>query len=151
MGPKVRAVVSSHIEKRLLYPASTKAGYIMVPIAITVAGLEPEIEPKNKQANTPAAASPPGTQPIIDLAKSMRRSESPPMRINSAAKIKNGMDINEKLFIPENMRIGTTTGLTAPKKYKVAVTPKAKAAKIGRPKSKKAKNNETNGAVMPTP
>src|SRR5690625_7535873 len=104
---------------------------MMVPIAITVAGLEPDIEPKNKQANTPAAASPPGTQPIINLAKSMSRSDNPPIRMSSAAKMKKGMDIKEKLFIPENMRIGTTTGLIAPKKYKVAVS-----AKIGRASSR---------------
>src|SRR5690625_2617794 len=124
---------------------------MMVPIAITVAGLEPEIEPKNKHASTAAAAKPPGTQPIKDLANSINRSDNPPIRISSAAKIKKGIDIREKLFIPENMRIGTTTGLIAPKKYKVAVTAKAKAAKIGNPNNNKAKKKETNGVVIHFP
>src|SRR5690625_583662 len=121
----------------------------MVPMAMTVAGLEPEIEPKNKQANTAAAARPPGTQPIMDLANPISRSDSPPIRINSAAKIKKGMDIKEKLFIPENMRMGTTTGLIAPKKYNVAVTANASAAKIGSPNNSRAKKIETKGAVIP--
>src|SRR5690625_5082641 len=149
IGPNVPAVVSKPIENRLLYPASTKAGYIIVPMAITVAGLEPDIEPKNKQASTAAAANPPGTQPMIDLASPINRSDNPPMRINSAAKIKKGMDIKEKLFIPENIRMGTTTGLIAPKKYSVAVTANASAAKIGSPNNKRAKKIETNGADIP--
>src|SRR5699024_12718201 len=103
IGPNVPAVVSKPIENRLLYPASTKAGYIIVPMAITVAGLQPDIEPKNKQASTAAAANPPGTQPMIDLARPINRSDNPPTRIKSAAKRKKGTDIKAKKYNTENM------------------------------------------------
>ena len=64
IGPRVPAVVISPIEKYLSYPAATIAGYIIEPMAITVAGLDPEIEPNSRQASTAAAANPPGNQPI---------------------------------------------------------------------------------------
>ena len=111
----------------------------MVPIAITVAGLDPDIEPKNKHANTVAAPKPPGSQPIKARASSISLSHSPPIRINSAARMKNGTDIRAKLFIPENIRIGTTRGSTAPKVYSAAVTASASAAKIGKPNNSKLK------------
>src|SRR5690606_11162965 len=116
IGPSVPAVAIRPIAKYLLYPAATMAGYMMVPMATTVAGLEPEMEPKNRQASTAAAAKPPGTQPIRALASSISRSERPPIRMSSAAMMKNGMDIREKLFIPENMRMGTTSGSMVPMK-----------------------------------
>ena len=47
--------------KRFGYPALTIAGNITEPIAITVAGLEPEIVAKKAHANTAAIAIPFGS------------------------------------------------------------------------------------------
>ena len=77
---------------------------MILPMAATVAGLEPEMEPKKTHESTVVAANPPGIQPTNTFARSINRSANPPMRINSAARMKNGIAISVKLFIPANIR-----------------------------------------------
>ena len=58
--PKDPADVASPIEKRSSYPDFTRAGIMTVPMATTVAGLEPEIAAKKRHARVVATANPPG-------------------------------------------------------------------------------------------
>src|SRR5699024_1164558 len=116
---------------------------MMMPMATKVAGLEPEMEPKNRHDRTVAAASPPGSQPISARARAISLSDRPPMRMSSAARMKKGMDIREKLFIPENMRMGTIMGSLRPVVLRTNVTASANAAKIGKPNSSRTKNAGT--------
>lgn len=151
IGPKVPAVAIRPTANLLSYPAATKAGNIIVPTATTVAGLEPEMEPKNKQASTVAAAKPPGTHPTSDLASSMSLLDKPPTRINSAARIKKGIAIKAKLFTPVNIRMGTITGSTFPKNCSVKKTAIAKAAKIGIPSNRTPKKMGINADIIFSP
>ncbi|GED47139.1 hypothetical protein HME01_29910 [Vreelandella aquamarina] len=151
IGPSVPAVAITPMAKRLSYPAATNAGNMILPMATTVAGLDPEIDPKKRQDRTVAAANPPGTQPTKAFARSIRRSDRPPIRINSAAKMKKGIAISEKLFIPENMRIGTITGSVLPKNWMASITEKASAAKMGSPSSNTAKKMGNNAVIISFP
>jgi hypothetical protein len=80
------------------------AGNITEPIAITVAGLEPEMVAKKAQASTAAIATPPGIQPTRLLAKrTMREAIFPSIR-NWPESTKNGTAMMEKLSSPVNRR-----------------------------------------------
>ena len=58
--PSEPAEVTSPTEKRSSYPAFMSAGIIIVPMATTVAGLDPDRAAKKRQASVVAAANPPG-------------------------------------------------------------------------------------------
>src|SRR5512137_2904992 len=73
-------------------------------MATTVAGLDPEMAPKNMQATTVAIASPPGRGPTRTLATAMIRRDMPPALITLAARMKNGMAIKANLSRPANRR-----------------------------------------------
>ena len=68
----------------------------MVPIAATVAGAEPEIAPKNRQATTVTIASPPVKCPTSVSKNPTRRLESPPPSMSAPLSTKNGIAINGK-------------------------------------------------------
>ena len=67
----------------------------MVPIAITVAGAEPDNAAKNAHASTSARLIPPRTLPTRQLAKFTIRREIPPFVIRFPASTKNAMAIIE--------------------------------------------------------
>ena len=67
-----------------------------MPTAAVVAGPEPEIAPKNMQANTVAAASPPVTGPAKASAISTSRREMPAASISAPARMKAGRAISGK-------------------------------------------------------
>jgi len=63
----------------------------MLPIATTVAGDEPESAANIIQANTDAIARPPRNEPTTAMAKRIIRFATPPVDINTEARIKNGI------------------------------------------------------------
>src|SRR5512136_352229 len=73
-------------------------------IATTVAGLDPEMAPKNIQATTVAMASPPGRGPTRTLATAMIRRDIPPALMTFAARMKKGMAMRANLSRPANNR-----------------------------------------------
>ena len=86
------------------YPWATIAGNIVLPTAITVAGLDPEMAEKNIALVTVVTPKPPVTGRINALAKSINRRDMPPRAIRFPANMKNGMAINGNLSIPEKNR-----------------------------------------------
>ena len=83
-------------ENPLEYPLSIMAGTMIVPIAATVAGPEPEIAPKNAQHIEVTIANPPVKWPMQASAKSTSRFVIPPLDINAPPAIKNGIAISGK-------------------------------------------------------
>ena len=63
----------------------------ILPIATTVAGDEPESAANNMQANTEAMANPPLNEPTRATAKRMIRRATPPVDMNTDARMKNGI------------------------------------------------------------
>ena len=63
----------------------------MVPMATTVAGLEPLIAAKSMQARTPLIAIPPGTHPMKAWAKLIRRWLIWPRLMTAPLMMKNGI------------------------------------------------------------
>ena len=80
----------------------------MVPIAITVAGAEPDKAAKNAQAKTSARLIPPRTLPTRQLAKFTIRREIPPLVIRFPASTKKAMAIMEVDCSPPKIRCAIT-------------------------------------------
>lgn len=80
------------------------AGSMTEPIAMTVAGLEPEIVAKKAHASTEAMAIPPGIHPTRLLAKRMTREAILPSIKNWPERTKNGTAMMAKLSRPVNRR-----------------------------------------------
>ena len=74
-----------------------RAGYIIVPIAITVTGLDPEIAAKNMQPPTVAMARPPGSHPTRARANATSRFAMSPALMMAPDTTKNG--IASKTFL----------------------------------------------------
>ena len=68
-----------------------------MPTAAVVAGPEPEMAPKNKQAITVATPRPPVMGPASDSAMSTSRREMPAASISAPASTKAGKAISGKL------------------------------------------------------
>ena len=66
------------------------AGIISIPTAAVVAGPEPEIAPKNTQANAVETASPPGMGPTMFSAMATRRREMPAHSMSAPTSMKAG-------------------------------------------------------------
>ena len=75
-------------------------GSIIEPIAATVAGPEPVSAAKIAQLNTVTIPSPPGSQPKILFAQSVRRLEIPPKSIRFPTKINSGTASSVKELRP---------------------------------------------------
>src|SRR6266699_2699245 len=71
--PSAPEVVITPAPKRLGRPCFTIAGSMIEPIAITVAGEDPETAANSAQAITPASPSPPYQCPTIEVAKLIMR------------------------------------------------------------------------------
>src|SRR6187551_1991247 len=67
--PSAPDVVMTPAPKRLGKPCLTIAGNMIEPMAITVAGDEPEIAANSAQAITPASPRPPYQCPTMEVAK----------------------------------------------------------------------------------
>ena len=100
--PSAPEVVMTPAPKRLGKPCSTIAGSMIEPIAITVAGDEPEIAANSAQAITPARPSPPYQCPTIEVAKLIMRRATPPWVRKLPARMKNGIAMISKLSMPVN-------------------------------------------------
>ena len=94
---------SSPPENDLLYPPFISSGYIILPIAITVAGLDPDKAPKNILATCVVSAIPPAKCPTSALEKSRILLDKPPPSMILAANTKNGKAIKENASSPENI------------------------------------------------
>jgi|GEM_PF-4927858 len=70
--PSVPALVNRPMLNFSSYPVLMSAGIMMLPTAMTVAGLEPEMAAKNMQVSRPARARPPGTRPMMAFMASTR-------------------------------------------------------------------------------
>ena len=95
--------VTKPSEKFLLYPHLRRIGYIKEPMATTVAGLDPEIAPKNMHAKIAVRARPPRKWPTRHSARFSTRLDNSPLAAILAVKIKKGMDIIAKLSTPANI------------------------------------------------
>src|SRR6056297_1241025 len=100
-GPIEPAVAVNAHEKDLLYFCSIIAGIIMLPIAATVAGPEPEIEANIIQVKTVIIPNPPVILLINAFAKLTRRFDIPPSIITSPVNMKNGTANSGKEFPAE--------------------------------------------------
>ena len=72
------------------------AGIISIPTAAVVAGPEPEIAPKNRQAKTVAAEMPPVKGPAKLSATLTKRRDMPADSISAPARMKAGKAIRGK-------------------------------------------------------
>src|SRR5699024_12485230 len=82
-------------EKLLPYPPLTSSGNIILPMAMTVAGLEPDNDPKTMLATWGVKATPPArcpTKPLENLSILLAR---PPAAMMLVARLKNGSAIQE--------------------------------------------------------
>jgi len=74
----------------------TISGYIMLPMAMTVAGPEPDRAAKNAQARITTIAKPPRILPTSASQNSVSRLEMPPSDIRLPPRINSGIAIMEK-------------------------------------------------------
>src|SRR5690554_3516640 len=110
------------------------AGYSRPPTATTVAGLEPEMAPKNMLDDTAVMPRPPVKRPTSRLAKLTMRWDSPPTLIRLPVRMKNGIAISENLSSPANRRSMTmASGTWLPVPMAVMTEPD-RAMKIGAPR-----------------
>ena len=100
--PSAPEVVITPAPKRLGKPCFTIAGSMIEPIAITVAGDDPDTAANSAQAITPASPSPPYQCPTIEVAKLIMRRATPPWVRKLPARMKNGIAMISKLSIPVN-------------------------------------------------
>ena len=100
--PSAPDVVITPAPKRLGRPCFTIAGNMIEPIAITVAGDDPETAANSAQAITPARPRPPYQCPTIEVAKLIMRRATPPWVRKLPARMKNGIAMISKLSIPVN-------------------------------------------------
>ena len=81
---------------------------MMRPTAATVAGLEPEMAPKNSHVPTVVSARLPRTPPNMDCTQRISRSEIPPWPMTSPANRKKGTASSANLSMLPNIIWGTT-------------------------------------------
>ena len=86
--------------KRLGKPCLTIAGSMIEPIAITVAGDDPDTAANSAHAITPASPRPPYQWPTIEVAKLIMRRATPPWVRKLPARMKNGIAMISKLSMP---------------------------------------------------
>ena len=105
------------------------------PMAITVAGLEPEIAANSAQAMTPASPSPPYQWPIRDVAKRIMRRATPPCVRKLPARMKNGIAMISKFSMPVNSFKPTASIGTCVMVNRKVSTVRPSAIEIGMPVS----------------
>src|SRR5712692_5559985 len=109
------------------------------PTAATVAGLDPEMAPKNSHVPTVVSARLPRTPPNIERTQRISRSEIPPWPMTSPAKMKKGTARSANLSMLPNMVWGTTVKGTFMKKARSTITVTRRIKKIGSPRASSAK------------
>ncbi len=115
--PRAPDEVTSPIENLSPYPSRIRAGNIILPIATTVAGEDPEIAAKKRQAITVAIASPPLKRPTKSFITFTIRVEIAPSAMMLPAKIKNGTPKSTKLSSPlKSCWMSDVSGIPAKKK-----------------------------------
>jgi hypothetical protein len=100
--PSAPDVVITPAPKRLGNPWRTIAGSMIDPIAITVAGDDPDTAANSAHAITPASPRPPYQCPTMEVAKLIIRRATPPWVRKFPARMKNGIAMISKLSIPVN-------------------------------------------------
>ena len=133
--PSAPEVVMTPAPKRFGKPCFTIAGSMIEPIAITVAGDEPDTAANSAQAITPASPRPPYQWPTIEVAKLIMRRATPPWVRKLPARMKNGIAMISKLSMPVNSFSATdSVGTLVIVKMKVS-TVRPSAIEIGMPVS----------------
>jgi hypothetical protein len=102
-------------------------------MAATVAGLEPEMAPKNSQVPTVVRPTLPRTPPSIDCTHRMSRSEIPPLERISPARMKNGTASRLNLSIAPNIICGTAASGTFITRPSASIDVTRRMMKIGMP------------------
>src|SRR6266571_4233193 len=108
------------------------AGIRMVPIATTVAGLEPETAANSAQANTPAMARPPCRWPTSAVAKRIMRRATPPWVRKVPANMKNGIAMIANWSSPVKSRCDTSSAGRSVLKKRNVSTVRPRPLEIGR-------------------
>lgn len=85
MLARLPELISNPTEKERPYPSFNNAGSMILPTAITVAGLDAEIAPKNMVLTTVVKASPPVSGRTNALAIRIIRREMPPFAMKLPA------------------------------------------------------------------
>ena len=136
MMPKLPAEACTAPAKLGRYPRAFIAGMSTIPIAATVATVDPDIAAKNIDATILTIASPPVACPISALPNCTSRFEIPPASINVPAKMKNGIAISGKESTAVNCRCRITVrGISEPSQ--IASNPESPTAiAIGTPATK---------------
>ena len=109
------------------------AGSMILPTAITVAGLDPDIAEKNIELMTVVIPSPPSIGRTKAFPNLISLLDIPPCAIILPAKIKNGIAISGNLSMPENRRWITRTGGVVVVVSRMTITGKSNTTKTGTP------------------
>jgi len=132
-GPMAAALATMAAEKLGLKPLSTIALCSTWPRPAASAMADPDIPEKMTLAITHTCPSPPGTCPIIALAKRKMRLVMPPVFMRLPARMKNGMASRVKLVVEAYIRCGSMVSrelLPSPTNEMIAVS--AMATAMGR-------------------
>jgi hypothetical protein len=115
-------------EKSVSYPDCFIIGISIAPIEEVSAMAEPEIPPKNILESTFTWASPPLIRPTITFENLMSLVEIPPWDMISPARIKKGIAIREKEWIP--FTICSIIAIRGTCKYMAVIMDEAAKAKV---------------------
>ena len=139
--PMEPELINRPMENQRLYPSLSMAGSMILPTAMTVAGLEPEIAEKNIELVTVVMPSPPSNGRTSAFANLISRLDIPPCAMILPAKMKNGIAISGNLSIPENNRWITRTGGVAVVVSRMTITGSSKTTKTGTPTRSRTTND----------
>ncbi len=98
--PREPEEVRRPMENRSPYPSLMSAGIMMLPMAMTGAGDEPEIAAKNMQARMDAMARPPVNRPTQSFITLTSLVEMAPSAMMLPARMKKGTPRSTKLSSP---------------------------------------------------
>ena len=118
-----------------------------MPTAAVVAGPEPEMAPKNRQATTVAAEMPPVIGPANDSARATRRLEMPAASIKAPARMKAGSAISGKAPTEVKAICTNLMGFSS-RKRKVARAETPSATVIGAPSISRSRKEPNRSRTM---
>lgn len=119
------------------YPASMSAGIMMLPIATTVARLDPVMAAKNAHEAIVAIARPPFTRPNTMFMRPMSLLAVSPWAATPPAKMKNGTARRTNLSRPPNSCWTIINGPTFEKKSTPTMVVVRTTIEIGRPRTRR--------------
>jgi hypothetical protein len=131
--PSAPDVVMTPAPNRLGKPCRTIAGSMIEPIAITVAGDDPDTAANSAQAITPARPRPPCQCPTMEVAKLIMRRATPPWVRKLPARMKNGIAMISNFSMPVNSFSATESSGTVVSVNKKVSTVRPSEIEIGMP------------------